>query len=75
MFFNFLQLNQYFLFQGPLFGPFISLPQNLQRKTIDFLFYCPKIIDEMKYALENVLSRKETESIRNYAISLLNKKF
>ncbi|GES82738.1 hypothetical protein RCL_jg11547.t1 [Rhizophagus clarus] len=61
--------------KGPLFGPFISLPQNLQRKTIDFLFYCPKIIDKMKYALENVLNREETGSIKNYAISLLNEKF
>ncbi|CAB4400420.1 unnamed protein product [Rhizophagus irregularis] len=61
--------------KGPLFGPFIYLPQNLQRKTIDFLFYCPKIIDKMKYALENVLNKEETESIRNYAISLLYRKF
>ncbi|CAB4417542.1 unnamed protein product [Rhizophagus irregularis] len=61
--------------KGPLFGPFIYLPQNLQRKTIDFLFYCPKIIDKMKYALENVLNREETESIRNYAISLIYRKF
>ncbi|RIA91473.1 Rix1 complex component [Glomus cerebriforme] len=60
--------------KGPLFGPFISLPQNLQRKTVEFLFYCPKIIDKMKYTLENVLNREETKSIRNYAISLLNKK-
>ncbi|PKC12013.1 hypothetical protein RhiirA5_497246 [Rhizophagus irregularis] len=63
------------LISGPLFGPFIYLPQNLQRKTIDFLFYCPKIIDKMKYALENVLNKEETESIRNYAISLLYRKF
>ncbi|PKY21581.1 hypothetical protein RhiirB3_525130 [Rhizophagus irregularis] len=63
------------LISGPLFGPFIYLPQNLQRKTIDFLFYSPKIIDKMKYALENVLNKEETESIRNYAISLLYRKF
>ncbi|CAG8479517.1 434_t:CDS:10 [Funneliformis mosseae] len=61
--------------KGPLLGPFISLPQNLQRKTIEFLFLCPKVIDKMKYALENVLNREEAISVRSYAHSLLNEKF
>ncbi|CAI2181828.1 19975_t:CDS:10 [Funneliformis geosporum] len=61
--------------KGPLLGPFISLPQNLQRKTIEFIFLCPKIIDKMKHALENVLNREAAKSVRSYAHSLLNEKF
>ncbi|CAG8710084.1 7349_t:CDS:10, partial [Gigaspora margarita] len=57
----------------PLYGPFISLPQIHQCKTIEFLFYCPKIINEIIFALKQVLNRDEAISIKSYVTCLVEK--
>ncbi|CAG8473935.1 960_t:CDS:10 [Dentiscutata erythropus] len=57
----------------PLYGPFISLPQIHQRKTIEFLFYCPRIVDEIIFALKQVLKRDEAISIKHYIMRLSEK--
>ncbi|CAH1767930.1 976_t:CDS:10, partial [Entrophospora sp. SA101] len=60
------------------YGPFISLPESLQRKTIEFIFHCSKISDEIIYSLEQIFIKhcnKDIVSlaIRNYANCLLKK--
>ncbi|CAG8506298.1 27778_t:CDS:10 [Racocetra persica] len=57
----------------PLYGPFILLSQMHQRKTIEFLFYCPRIIDEMMLALKQVLKRDESIFIKSYIMCLSEK--
>ncbi|RUS34958.1 hypothetical protein BC938DRAFT_477408 [Jimgerdemannia flammicorona] len=37
--------------KGPLFGPFLSLTEDLQLTALEFLFYMPKISDKMETAL------------------------
>ncbi|CAG8451772.1 10250_t:CDS:10, partial [Acaulospora morrowiae] len=59
--------------KGPLYGPFISLPENLQRKTIEFLYYCPRITDKMRSSLNQVFRREEVESVKIYVKDLSEK--
>jgi len=38
--------------KAPLFGPFLSLTEDLQRNAIEFLFYSPSIPEKMEAALQ-----------------------
>ncbi|RHZ46096.1 hypothetical protein Glove_634g10 [Diversispora epigaea] len=58
----------------PLFGPFTSLPQDLQLQAMEFLYHCPRITDKMKFALNKVFDDKIPLIIKNY-VEILSEKF
>ena len=62
------------LLLGPVFGPFMYLPQDIQRTTIEIIYYFPSLKDKMMVALEQVLKRKEVnEHVKIYAANILKK--
>ncbi|CAG8600609.1 8604_t:CDS:10 [Paraglomus brasilianum] len=60
--------------KGPVFGPFMYLPQDIQRTTIEIIYYFPSLNDKMMVALEQVLKREEVnEHVKIYAANILKK--
>ncbi|RUP50990.1 hypothetical protein BC936DRAFT_136721 [Jimgerdemannia flammicorona] len=53
--------------KGPLFGPFLSLTEDLQLTALEFLFYMPKISDKMETALRECCENEAmSEKIKQY---------
>ncbi|KAG9303692.1 hypothetical protein G9A89_018589 [Geosiphon pyriformis] len=61
--------------KGSIFGPFPMLPYHIQRKTLEFLFYCPSLNEKIQCALNEVLQHEKVSSqLKNYADILFNGK-
>ncbi|KAI9595094.1 hypothetical protein BDF19DRAFT_442172 [Syncephalis fuscata] len=58
--------------KGPIFGPFVSLPSQIQRKAIELLYYLSQLNERLQAAVITCKDDKRlSEEIRNYLCASL----